>query len=671
MGEPLATRKQPRAGRIRGILSLAAIALLFAAAQIRYSMDRGRLAVTPVFDDVYYFCDALDRLDAFYAKGLRGLFAYHVAHPPRSPFASYAAMTGFLLFGIHDWAPYAISTLLVLALLACGWGLMRGLGRWYQTAACLFLLTIPLSADMILEFRPDFAWGLAAALAIVLSLRRSLLDASLRYRLSVGLAFALALLCKTSTFPLTLVTVGFAWLLAAFCDRLDLGPVATIKRIARVWLQMLTPVALLALPHYLVAFHGIVAYISDNLYGHDRALWVRTGTTWFHVSYYLTGEAGQFVLRYHLWLLVLVLLIGTAAPVVRARVDPASRSRLRRVVCLAMVTLLALGIPTLNSVKSIFFGAEFQILLVLGSLLSIGMLLRGDAGRTGKLAGGAVLAIATLGGVCLFRFPDSWGQRGDAHVTANNRVVHSVAALVIANTPPGGTVFVTSAGPVSACAMKYIAREQGRLLSASSLDRSDDLSAYSTAYDSADCVVAAEAGTTEFFGFLPGTKILTQTLNLIRGRDDFDLAGSVISESGTHLFVFAKRPAFFDWDSTENLGRLEGPYPLWGLPLVRWGTGQRTVLRFHADSGGMYRLSITSAAPMEGQFLTYAVDGKAVADRRDDFPLGQVKSFSLPLQVSAGKHEIVLIYAKSLPDASPTVAGHTMLFRRLSLGARG
>jgi hypothetical protein len=651
--------------RFAATLLLSVAAIVFSAIQIRYSLDRGRLATTPIFDDVSYCCDGMDRLDALYSHGVRGFIRQYRAHAPHSPFSSVAAMLGYAVFGFKDWAPYLINSVLVFALLLSCSRLIGGVGLWHQVALCLLVLTLPLSADMVLDFRPNFAWGLATSMAVLMPLRRSLCGATLFYRLSAGTWLAVALLCKTSAFPMTLITVGFAWFLAAICDRMLWGKQATFQAFLTVWILMLAPVVLFALPHYLIAARGIITYIYDILYGRDKE--VTSGSVGFHFRYYLTGEAGEYVLGNHFYLLIALICAGAIMLTKMAAKSHAMRDPLCRAIALGMVTAVAFIIPTINPVKANVFGIEFQLLLVLGSVLSLRTMIHGNVGARGKQIGSALLLMATVAGIMLFKFPAAWGGSSDDATLTTRRIVHEVQSLVMNRTPAHGTVFVTSAGQVSAFGVKYLARQQGRFLTTNSLERSDDISAYSSAIDQADCVVAAEPGVPEFYNFLAGTRILRQTLNLVSHRADFELSGRVVSETGARMFIFNRWSPFCGFDFAENLNPQEGPYAQWNLPIVRWGTGQQTRLHFSAVAAGTYRLSLVAQVWMDGQSLTYLVDGNPIAGRKDEFVNGKLKTVELSFPISAGPHEIVLKYATTPPPPPMEFAGHSLLYRQLRL----
>src|SRR5258708_23063092 len=73
------------------------IILLKAAILLFRGETYGRLAIPPVYDDITYFVDALERIVAFKTAGLHALISGLVHSPPHSPFAHVCALFGFPL----------------------------------------------------------------------------------------------------------------------------------------------------------------------------------------------------------------------------------------------------------------------------------------------------------------------------------------------------------------------------------------------------------------------------------------------------------------------------------------------------------------------------------------------------------------------------------------------
>jgi len=660
---PTAVPAGPPASRPLGRwLALGILAALFTIVQIRFSQDRGRLARTPGYDDVSYFVDALGRLDAIYAHGWFSLIPNYLHPPPHSPFSTYVALASYLIFGIKDWAPYVLNGGLVLALLWSTDYLMRGARRWHRVAAALLVLSVPLSANMVLEFRPDLACGLAAAMAVILPLRTSLVNASWRYRLAAGGWFAAALLCKPPVFPLTVLTVGMAWLLAALCDRADLGRQASFKRIAAAWFQCALPVLVLALPHYLADWHTIVNYIYVNVAGENQQFWRIPGGRWVQTQYFLTGVGGLFMYGSHLYIVAAVLLLGLIASVL---MPGAARHRRLRAASLAIITLIAYLVPVVNPAKNPFFASEFDLLLLLGAVLVLRMLVTPNVARPNGGWGAAVLSAAALFALAMGHFPAEWGMPSGEETFNINRVVRSIQRIVYDNSSPQARVYLTSSGWPNRSTLQYLIRQEGKQVQAWDTELVGDPQLYRAQFDGSDIVVAAEGGVAEFASWLPSYKILDQTLQMIRGDPDFQQIGAVPSQTGKRFFVFARPPRFGPWEGAENLSFLEGPYPQWNLPAVRWGLYPSLILHVSAASAGSYRLAANARAPMDGQQITVMLDGALMGEHQ--FTAGVFESIDVPMHLTAGDHQIALKFSKSVTPSSRDSRSLAVLFDRLQL----
>ncbi|HLX61436.1 MAG TPA: hypothetical protein VKX17_09160 [Planctomycetota bacterium] len=96
---------------------------------------------------------------------------------------------------------------------------------------------------------------------------------------------------------------------------------------------------------------------------------------------------------------------------------------------------------------------------------------------------------------------------------------------------------------------------------------------------------------------------------------------------------------------SHGLHTIEGPYPQWGLPKVRWGIGTETQLRITDERGGAMKLLIRGRGRYDGQSISVEIDGAAIAkcalpDARE------FADFALPLQLAPGPHFLTLRYAR-------------------------
>jgi hypothetical protein len=336
------------------------------------------------------------------------------------------------------------------------------------------------------------------------------------------------------------------------------------------------------------------------------------------------------------------------------------------------VSFVAYLVPAMSRSKNTFFAAEFQVLLVLGSILSVRMLIANGPRWHVRRLGTIVLAGMTLWGLWIWRMPSLWGISGDPVPLNNTRVVESIERILFDHAEPGAEVFVTAGGPVSSGTLNYISRQDGRRLNVTDLDLADNsniakmLDRYQREIDRADFVVAAEPGVAEFADWHPSTKMLADTLGLVRDDDWFKMVGTVKSRSGKLFYIF-ERMAFGGWDSIENLDTIEGPYPPpLNLPKVRWGLYPATVLVVHADSAGTYRLVATGRSPMADQTMSVLVDGDLIGT----VPFAAVDVFQrtdLPTVLGAGDHRIELRFGKFLKAGDGDPRERAVLFSGLRI----
>ncbi len=121
---------------------------------------------------------------------------------------------------------------------------------------------------------------------------------------------------------------------------------------------------------------------------------------------------------------------------------------------------------------------------------------------------------------------------------------------------------------------------------------------------------------------------------------------------------------FFGWFDSAGLHHLEGPYPHWDLPLVRWGIGPRTALRFRSD-GRPHTLRAAARRNDAGnQVLTVYLNGDEVGT----YPIGQEYGFTplaARLGTRPGVNELIIEYASVDTPATPD--HRAALFRRLQI----
>lgn len=283
---------------VRQAIFLAGLAGLFAVVlrqNILFSLESGRLAAPPRYDDTTYLLDAVRRLNFELANGVGTFLSGIVQWPPHAPMSTLTAMAGFALFG-----PTPLS-----AYLANGWilalyiGVMAYISRPLATipARLLFvaaLLFAPVSHAMITEFRPDMAAGLLFAIAIVAIVSVDLSRASARRRLAVAAIAVVATIGKPSGVVIVIPTLGLAFAFSVAL-RAMLGDAPLLLLLRRSLLPIAGYIVLLT-PFAIIWGQQTVAYIYQALVS-NADVWKTEGSRAFHWTYHYNGPGGRIALR--------------------------------------------------------------------------------------------------------------------------------------------------------------------------------------------------------------------------------------------------------------------------------------------------------------------------------------------------------------------------------------
>jgi hypothetical protein len=360
----------------------------------------------------------------------------------------------------------------------------------------------------------------------------------------------------------------------------------------------------------------------------------------------------------------MVIALGALALAVRALRHPEDREKLLRAACLGFITFVAYLVPTLVGLGNPFFGAEFQVLLVLGAVMVMRMFAVNAQAWGLGVAGQLPLVGAVLAALLLSRGfpPRDWaGRQGRDY----NVVVRNVADLVYDKAPPEARVFLTGTGWVNSDTLQYLSRRRGKKFVFTDAPFSDDVSDQIHGFDGAEFVLAAESGVGEFNTWTPSSKVFDQSLAALRARTDFHEVGSVRSETGRWFYLFGQTPKFIGFEQARNVSEEEGPYPDWHLPIVRWSYYPDASIHFVAPAPGTYRLSADGRTPVGGQVLTVTVDGREVGIHKFEKVM-TFEQFDMRFDVPPGDHELVLHFSAFAPSPFDT-RRWGVLFKRLQL----
>src|SRR5258708_8879076 len=197
------------------------IILLKAAILLFRGETYGRLAIPPVYDDVTYFVDGLERVTAFEAGGLRALMISLIHSPPHSPYATFGAFFGFLITDNSTIAPYAFNAVAIASLTA----LLLALFEVRLLPAILMVISMTSTAwldNALTVYHPGLLGGYATAIVAAVAIFQRQLLRDTPKTVVLGVLAAFALLIKPTAFPAVLsvwaVAFGFGCL-ASVVDR--------------------------------------------------------------------------------------------------------------------------------------------------------------------------------------------------------------------------------------------------------------------------------------------------------------------------------------------------------------------------------------------------------------------------------------------------------------------
>lgn len=650
------TEPGPHRAAIHWLLWIS-ISAAFTAIVIRYTMLYGKLVVHPFYDDVSYFFDALLKLQALYAGGLPGVYRALVREPPHSIFSTLLALLSYVVFGAREWAPYAGDGLIVLAMAGFVNWLARGLALWQRVALFIFVLTVPLSAKAVYEFRPDIASALCAAAGAAMLVSRSLTRATWQHRVGAGALMGLSMLIKTPTFPLTMFVFATALAVASIADFVLLPRRPSVGALAVAWLQSGFVSLLVPLPVYLLQPREIAFYIYDSVFGQHNQMWRTPGTRMWHLLYYSLGEGGMDMLSRHLYLLLAIIAGGFALTLVFHRLDI-----LMRLLCFMAVTLAAYALPTVVSIKQEFFGSIFDFMLIFAAIYVLVWITREIQFKGSH----AVIPVVMLTGLAVWHFPPVLYIPGGANSIARRRIVDQLyAALRAQGVGSGPRVFITTTGFVNASVLDYLSLEQGLpAFNISEVAFSGDLKDYAAQIDQADFVIASEQGNSEAYGdFIKSGNLQDQTLAMVRDSGDFQAVAAFPTLNPKRYFLFKRIPPFAGWEPIEGMGPLEGPYPDWGLPQVQWGYGPKSESAVSVSRAGEYQLKAWARGAVAGLTMTVSVDGRKIGRHTFANDVNFYR-FNFPISLTPGRHMVELSYSNWMKGADKPMA---VLFKSMRL----
>lgn len=117
-----------------------------------------------------------------------------------------------------------------------------------------------------------------------------------------------------------------------------------------------------------------------------------------------------------------------------------------------------------------------------------------------------------------------------------------------------------------------------------------------------------------------------------------------------------------------NFASLEGPYPQWNLPRVRWGLGPETRIEFVSDEAREVNMVFLVRTSIEDQEMEVSLNNKAIkkVHVRSDLKEGAFQEVQVKGVLRKGRNGLVLDYSRWKKDGEKRLA---VLFSLVQIGS--
>jgi hypothetical protein len=522
-----------RLGLVRRLGLYVVLSAVFAMVMVNYSMGHGRLAVGPTDDDCNYMVDALQRLKILYHSPKQFVHCL-VQFPPHSPFSSGLAMIAFLVFGPHQWAPYVANGTVLLSMLLMVDFLTAPAGRAARIAAVVFTFTFPFTANVITEFRPDCAVGIATAVGVVLLMRRSPISSTPKPTFWIGTLLAVALLIKPTFAPFTMLTFGLAWLLSTFLvNPRARDPSSGRSRLPGELGWFLLPSLVLALPYFLIHFQ-VITYIQNQAFGRNKGAFELKESGLQALRYYWSGAGGQMMLGRDRYGIILLALAGVVLRWNQVR------QNWRFITGYIAIIGVTFAIPTLARMSNPFFATTGDVLILLGIVMVIAALFTAETASGSSL----LLRSAAWGTVALsviaFQWPPAHYEKGSEWAQTVNRLGDQLYQTIRDHSGSrNARVFFTAPGPADDMLLRYRGLVDNLTFWCPNRHLSVKPEIFRREIDAADFVVASEPESGLIYENIISLELETALLEMARNDNRFTELAKFPALNGKffHLFV--------------------------------------------------------------------------------------------------------------------------------------
>jgi hypothetical protein len=591
---------------------------LFGAGSIIHSLHQGQLSVPITFDDIIYFVDGATRLQSVYDHGLIRLLRDYLAQPPHAPMSTLIAFLAFAFMGMRDWAPAAFNTLwLILLLGGIRWAMREQPLRDFLLVAA-GVLAWPLTGHIIIESRPDIVNGLLVAFGVIRLTSRPWVRGGNSNLLLVSAVFGLALLSKPSVSPVTFILYAASLGIGSLLDIREARGEVSLREAVLFGLKSIGIVALIAGPHYMLSFKETLGYIWVTTFGAQKDLWALKMPWHAHLTFYLWGEGAKAMMGP--WLFITIASLAAAGAALRSRGDPLNP----RLLGTAVVFLLAFLLVSIPAHKSRYLGVVVPCLLLLFFVQSWATLLRLMEGAPSRRAVAVVVALACVPATALFHWHWYFRSSGaeaveDGHISKQRHaLLDRVAEVILSHRSRPIQVYfpVISSYLTSENLQFHFLKQHITKVNTHNDHRSGALEVHLSNIRSSTHVVLLAADDPDTMRWLPSFNVYAQVRAYLESDPQAWHVTRLDNARGDAAVLVFSRPDAFDIQDESGFQPLEGPYPQWNLPAVRWTFGKEAAFRLKACGAEGGTIRFVAQSPLPDQEFTVRAGSRSLGTCR-------------------------------------------------------
>lgn len=617
------------------------------------SLRQGQLAAPATFDDIGYFVDSGRRLLSFYDLGFSGLFKGYVADSPHAPTATAVSFIGFLIFGINEWAPALVNTAWVVALLLVVRRWFADLPAWVTATVVIAVLAWPVLGFLVIEARPDIVNAFLLAFGCIALVERPWVGAGRRRLLAIALIFAAALLTKPSVFPITIALYGFSLMLATGLDYLERQRTLKPGTMLRHNVAAVAITLVVVLPHYILAAAREIQYIIVTTFTREKDLWAVKLPPYEQATFYLWGgQGGHKTMGVWVFVTLALIVVAVVGLVIRRR-----DSALRRVAAMALIFCASYALVSLPAHKSVFLGIQVTAFCLVFFLLAARALFSAALAHKAWQNGFAAALAVVLVGTALSSFQWHWFNKEGKQSVASLDVLAKRRALIDATyeatKPQGDTVsriyFPAITDYLNADVLDFAFIQRSDATDhAFDAHRSDDVAEHLANIEAASHVVLFSPDDPDLISWLPSVRSLPAVREAVKANSDFVRIASLTPPlSGGPIEIYARKTSLPTLAPGTGILGLEGPYPQWNLPQMRWVIGSAATLKLLDTTPGKATLRLDVMSPVPDQTISVSIGGRgqghctiAVAFKKEG------ETCFVELTIAPGDQEIVLTFSR-------------------------